>query len=150
MRLCVKMGNEITFEFWIISLLSMFILLIVFFSVGHFLIGLKHPPFAQVNALGGVSVYIYHVSRTGKGSYSEYEFFNDGDRWTYQINRERMKITLILFAVMMLPFYCFVYLKSGMSLGTFLKIVSIISEAFIIPMLFDPVYAYLFLKRTER
>ena len=60
-----------------------------------------------------------------------------------------MRITIVLYVVMMIPFFYFVYMKTGMSFKSFAKILSIISEAFIIPMLYDPVYAYIFLRRTE-
>ena len=145
----MKMGNEITFEFWLISFLGMFILVVLLFTVGHFIIGLMHPPFVKKNAFDGLSVYIYHLSRTRRGSYSEYVFVYEGNKWKYRVDRERLWITIVLFAMMMIPFFYFVYVKTGMPFKSFAKIMSIISEAFIIPMFYDPVYAYIFLRRTQ-
>ncbi len=143
------MGTEITFEIWLISFLGSFILVILLLTVGHFIIGLRHPLYVKKNAFEGLSVYIYHLSRTQRGSYSEYVFIYKENKWKYKVDRERMRITIVLYVVMMIPFFYFVYMKTGMSFKSFAKILSIISEAFIIPMLYDPVYAYIFLMRTE-
>ena len=54
-------------------------------------------------------------------------------RYNYEVmNRERMRITIVLYVVMMIPFFYFIYMKTGMSFKSFAKILSIISEAFII------------------
>lgn len=85
--------------FYIVFILGLFL----FYDIIQLIVRIKHAPYIQYPYKGAkfVIVYFYELSRTGKGSYSEYKYKCIDGKWIYIVNKDNIFATVVVYIILL-------------------------------------------------
>lgn len=132
-------------SFYIVMILGIFLL----FDMIQLIVRMKHPPYIKYPYKGAkyAIVCFYELSRTGKGSYTEYHYKCIKDKWRYIVNKDNIITAGVLYIILIvgmvaaalcgeIPFITF-----GITFFT----VTILS---VVCMIYFPIRGYVFLIKS--
>lgn len=134
--------------FYIVMILGLFLL----FDIIQLIVKIKHPPYVKYPYKGAkfAIVYFYKLSRTGKGSYTEYRYKCINNKWIYIVNKDNIFAEVFVYVILIAGIVVSIVsgeipsITFGMNIFFTITIISVISA------IYFPIRGYVLLVKSIR